>query len=224
MQSGGGRPMSAPTDRSPARRTPGRSTRSAPRFRMHRRATAGPSGTSNSAAACSRSTSFASSIWRRSLRPLALRAAGGENSGMSWLLRSFLVGLVALVGSTAAFAQPPVPASQGAQVDDEQRLNRAIAALKPERPGVVDAYVVVAALDSDPVFEREARETARVLASRFDAQGRTLVLATDEGNDKGDAPATPDGLARALGRVASLMNRDEDVLVLYTTSHGSPHA
>src|SRR5207253_2836976 len=136
---------------------------------------------------------------------------------MSWLLRSSLVGLVALFGATAASAQ-------AAQLNDEQRLDRAIAALKPERAGVVDAYVLVAALDSDPVFEREARETARVLASRFDAQGRTLVLATDEGNDKADAAATPDGLARALGSVASLMNRDEDVLVLYTTSHGSPHA
>ena len=37
--------------------------------------------------------------------------------------------------------------------------------------GVVDAYVVVAALDADPVFNREAREAGRVLARRFDAAG-----------------------------------------------------
>jgi len=84
--------------------------------------------------------------------------------------------------------------------------------------------VVVAALDADPVFNREAREAGRVLSSRFDAAGRTLVLASDEGGERADAPATPEALASALGSVASVMNRDEDVVVLYTTSHGSPHA
>jgi hypothetical protein len=108
--------------------------------------------------------------------------------------------------------------------EDEQRMQAAIAKLQPQRPGVVDAYVVVAALDADPVFNREAREAGRVLAARFDAAGRTVVLASDEGSDRADAAASPDELARALGGVASAMNRDEDVLVLYTTSHGSPHA
>jgi hypothetical protein len=83
---------------------------------------------------------------------------------------------------------------------------------------------VVAALDTSPVFEREAREAGRVLAKRFDAEGRTLVLAEDEGADKGDAAATPERLSAALARIAALMDRKEDVLVLYTTSHGSPQA
>jgi hypothetical protein len=118
----------------------------------------------------------------------------------------------------------PAAASPGMQVEDARRMHDALAGLKGQRPGVVDAYVVVAALDADPVFNREAREGARVLGSRFDAQGRTLVLASDEGSDKASAAATPEGLERALGGVASLMDREEDVLVLYTTSHGSPGA
>jgi hypothetical protein len=97
-----------------------------------------------------------------------------------------------------------------------------VAKLQPERPGTVDAYVVVAALDADPVFNREAREAGRVLARRFDAEGRTLVLAHDEGDDRADVEASPAELAHALDSVAAKMNRDEDVLVLYTTSHGSP--
>jgi hypothetical protein len=63
-----------------------------------------------------------------------------------------------------------------------------------------------------------------VLSSRFDAAGRTLVLANDEGGDKADAAGSPEDLSQALGSVASVMNRDEDVLILYTTSHGSPRA
>jgi hypothetical protein len=129
---------------------------------------------------------------------------------MSWPLNAS-VALVALLAAADAPAQ-----------SDDQRLQSAVAKLQPERPGTVDAYVVVAALDADPVFNREAREAGRVLARRFDAEGRTLVLAHDEGDDRADVEASPDELAHALDGVAAKMNRDEDVLVLYTTSHGSP--
>jgi len=131
---------------------------------------------------------------------------------MSWPLKASLACLVALLAAADAPAQ-----------EDDQRLQGAVAKLQAERPGTVDAYVIVAALDADPVFNREAREAGRVLARRFDAEGRTLVLAHDEGDDKADVEASPQELARALDDVALKMNRDEDVLVLYTTSHGSPH-
>jgi hypothetical protein len=137
---------------------------------------------------------------------------------MSWPLKTCLACLIALSGVADA---PALPAP-AVQLEDERRLNEALAGLKPQRPGIVDAYVVVAALDADPVFGREAREAGRVLARRFDAQGRTLILADDEGSDRASAPATPEHLAGSLARIASLMNREEDVLVLYTTSHGSP--
>jgi hypothetical protein len=128
--------------------------------------------------------------------------------------------LAAAISLPQASAQEPASASVA---DDEERLAKALQSLEPQRPGVVDAYVVVAALDTDPVFGREAREAARVLASRFDAKGRTVVLATDEGADRADGSGTPEHLALALRREAELMDKDEDVLVLYTTSHGSAH-
>ena len=101
---------------------------------------------------------------------------------------------------------------------EHRRLERALAAVQPQRPGIVDAYVISVALDSDGVFGREAREVARVLARRYDAAGRTIVL--DMGAD--DARGSPDNLAAALARVAEVMDPKEDVLVLYTTSHGAP--
>src|SRR4051794_28260206 len=134
---------------------------------------------------------------------------------MNGLMKTCLLCLVALIVGGDALAQP---------LNEERRLQAAIARLQPQRPGVVDAYVVAAALDADPVFNREAREAGRVLARRFDAQGRTLVLAHDEGGDEGDAAATPTGRGQALDGVAAKMNANEDVLVLYTTSHGSPDA
>ena len=133
----------------------------------------------------------------------------------------FGAALLATTISLRAQAQPQSAAISTA--DDEQRFATALQSIKPQRPGIVDAYVVVAALDTDPVFGREAREAARVLASRFDAKGRTIVLAQDEGSDLANGRGTPEHLALALRRQAELMNKDEDVLVLYTTSHGSPH-
>lgn len=138
-----------------------------------------------------------------------------------------LVGLAILAWPTAAglaqqaeYAELPIPAAQ--QLAEHRRIDAALAALKPQRPGVVDAYVIVVALDGDPVFSREAREAGRVLARRFDAIGRTIVLANDEGASKADAPGSPRTLALALARVAELMDRNEDVLILYSTSHGEP--
>ena len=100
---------------------------------------------------------------------------------------------------------------------DRRKLVRAIDTLQPQRPGQIDAYVVSAALDSDPVFGREARESAKVLARRYDATGRTLLLARGS-----DTPAgSLESLTLALARVAELMDKKQDVLVLYLTSHGA---
>ena len=130
--------------------------------------------------------------------------------------------------SWTALAQEPewavVPEAPAQQLAEHRRLDAALAALKPQRPGVVDAYVVVVALDGDPVFSREAREAGRVLAQRFDAAGHTIVLANDEGASKADALGSPETLSLALARVAELMDRNEDVLVLYSTSHGQADA
>lgn len=123
-----------------------------------------------------------------------------------------------VLAATAVAARSDTPA----RLSDRQKLEQVLKALEPQRPGIVDAYVVVAALDTDPVFRREAREAGRVLAGRFDAEGRTIVLAEEEG---GGGPAgTPAHLAQALTAAAAAMDRKEDVLVLYTTSHGTPRA
>lgn len=106
---------------------------------------------------------------------------------------------------------------------EHRRLDRALASLQPQRKGVVDAYVISIALDSDPVFGREAREAGKVLARRFDATGRTIVLGGTNGSGPSELPnGSLDNLEVALARVAEVMDPKEDVLVLYTTSHGAP--
>jgi hypothetical protein len=124
----------------------------------------------------------------------------------------------------ACFLLGRAPAQAPQASGDDRRLAAALARLQPQRPGVTDAYLVVAALDSDPVFGREARETRRVLAARFGAEGRSIVLAEDEGGDRADAAGTPGNFELALAKAAALMDREEDVLVVYVTTHGTPRA
>ena len=104
--------------------------------------------------------------------------------------------------------------------EQQRRLDAALAALPPQTPGVPEAYVLTIALDSDPVFAREAREAARVLAARYGAQSRTLTLAGPDGT-RDDAPhASISAALLAISHIGSVMDGKEDVLVLYTTSHG----
>ena len=108
-------------------------------------------------------------------------------------------------------------------LSQHKRLINAITALQPQRPGVVDAYVLSIGLDSDPVFTRESAEAANVLARRYGAAGRTLHLAAGA-DDKAIGPAqgSPSNLAIGLAAIAAKMDPKEDVLILFATTHGDP--
>jgi hypothetical protein len=113
--------------------------------------------------------------------------------------------------------------SPATELEEHRKLDKALKGLAPQRPGTIDAYVVSVALDSDPVFGREAREAAAVLQRRYGAAGRTIVLAGSDGKAPSALPrGSPGHLAIALARVGELMDKAEDVIVLYTTSHGAP--
>lgn len=108
------------------------------------------------------------------------------------------------------------------QLAEHRRLDRTLAAIPAQRKGVVDVYVLAVGLDSDPVFGREAREAGRVLARRYGAEARTVVLAGSDGSGESTLPrGSPDNIAMVLARFAEVMDKSEDVVVLYTTSHGA---
>lgn len=110
-----------------------------------------------------------------------------------------------------------------AMLADSRKLAAALTGLKKQKKGKVEAFVVSVALDSDPVFGREAREAGKVLTARYGAAGHSITLA---GTDGTGPSSLPDGsmtsLTLTLARIAELMDPNEDVLVLYSTSHGAP--
>lgn len=158
--------------------------------------------------------------------PAAAQPASGPSSGHKSGWPALVSGKDAAEFSASLDLGPNLERGRSARAElaEHRRLTSALAGLAPQRKGVVDAYVVVVGLDSDPVFGREAREAGKVLSRRFDAAGRTLVLAGSDGRGAGVLPmGSLHALSLALARVAELADPAEDVLVLYTTGHGAPY-
>ena len=107
---------------------------------------------------------------------------------------------------------------------DAMRIGEALARLPPQRPGVVDTYILSASLWDEPVFENEAREAASILARRYDAAERVITLSAGRGPGAARtyAAATPNNFNAALGRIGRLADPNEDLVVVFFTSHGGP--
>ena len=101
-------------------------------------------------------------------------------------------------------------------------LDAAIARLAPQRPGVIDLYVVTFGGDAqEDVFRNEAEYAARLFEQRFDAAGRTVVLANNTSTLESTPLATWTALHRAVAGIARTMDPAEDILLLYLTTHGA---
>jgi peptidase C13-like protein len=113
------------------------------------------------------------------------------------------------------------PAEAAAQVE---LMANAMRNLPPQRPGVVDTYIVAASFWDDPVFESEVKEAAAVLGRRYDASDRTIVLSAGRGSGvpRTYPASTPANVQAAIGKVGAMIDPKEDLVILFLTSHGAP--
>jgi len=112
--------------------------------------------------------------------------------------------------------------SETAFYAQQDLLSQAIDSLAPERPGIEDVYVLTAALfASEDVFMKEVGVISALLTKRFDASGRTLQLINNRATLKELPIASLTSVRRALAAIGERINPEEDVLVLYLSSHGS---
>ncbi len=113
---------------------------------------------------------------------------------------------------------PPRDAARQAEL-----MGAAMSSLQPQRPGQQDVYLIVASLWGEPVFEREATQAQEILQTHLGAQGRTILLtAGSNGGLRSYPAATPENLSAAIGKVGQTIDPNEDLVVLFLTSHGSP--
>lgn len=119
-------------------------------------------------------------------------------------------------------AAPRFKLTQELVEQQSQLLQERLQALAPQRKGTVDVYALSFAPNADEmVFRRESAMVMGVMDQRFGSAGRSLQLVNHR-EDPAPLPwATPLNLQRAIQRMASLMDRDEDVLFLHLTSHGA---
>ncbi|KRC21588.1 C13 family peptidase [Acidovorax sp. Root219] len=120
----------------------------------------------------------------------------------------------------------PAPArlhlSQSLFESQQDLMQQQVDALVPERPGVTDVYALVfAPYARENVFRRESTMVSDLLQERFDAQGRVLHLLNHAETADTHVWATPENLDRAVTALAARMDKENDVLVVYMTSHGA---
>ncbi len=123
----------------------------------------------------------------------------------------------------AAESAPPQLALSQETFETQQDLWRTTqGSLAPQRPGIVDVYgLVFSPYAGEDVFRRESAMVASLLADRFDAGGRVVHLLNHAATAASHPWATPLNLERAIEALGQRMDRQEDVLVVYLTSHGA---
>ncbi|MDG2526656.1 C13 family peptidase [Stenotrophomonas sp. HITSZ_GD] len=143
-------------------------------------------------------------------------------------LLSCLLALGPALLLTGAASSPPAGRDEAfAPADplDAPQLEAALAGLAPQRPGVSDLFVLGFAGDgSDPVFRNEVLYLRTLFSERFDSRGHALALvnAADNFGAHRYAPmATYDNLYDSLARIGALMDREEDILLLFASTHGT---
>lgn len=159
-----------------------------------------------------------------------------------WSLRSTLDRAHAAITSSAAASGYATPAAGFTQATDENAdawpsdtpspeqvlyaqprlLQKALAGLTPRVPNTPNLYVVAFAGDgSEDVFHNEADYSAQLFAQRFGATTHTLVLENHPSTLTTRPLASWSNLESALDGIAQRMRPDQDILLLYLTSHGS---
>jgi len=94
--------------------------------------------------------------------------------------------------------------------------------LKPGREGKVELFSIsFAPYASEDVFLNESIMINNLVLNRFDAGGHNQELINHVKTHLDKPWATLENLERAIYESAQKMNKDEDVLFIYLTSHGS---
>jgi hypothetical protein len=115
----------------------------------------------------------------------------------------------ALDAETLMYSQPAI-------------LNKALAQLQPQRKNMTELFFVgFAGYATEDVFSKEVGYVKHLLEERFDTKGHSINLINHLDTLDRTPLATSTNLALTLKRIGKLMNTEEDVLLLYLTSHGS---
>ncbi len=170
----------------------------------------------------------------------AQRVVAGEREAVAIIRAVVIVASVWWIFSVTLYVQPSFwYTAEAAEGEDDAVWNAyeaelfrqpdlidvAVAQLEAGVAGTTETYFVgFAGYGQQRVFGKEVRFARESLARRLDIDGHSLQLINSPDADEVTPLATVSGLDRALTGLAARMNVEEDVLVLFLTSHGSEDA
>jgi hypothetical protein len=100
-------------------------------------------------------------------------------------------------------------------------LDAAIAGLEPSQRGRINLYLLAIAGDgSQEVFRREVEFVRSQFDRDFGTRGRSLALVNSRATVATAPMATVTTIREAVKAIAARMDRDNDILFLFMTSHG----
>ncbi len=116
----------------------------------------------------------------------------------------------------------PRPQKQSPDAQQRALLKSAVGRLAPQRKGATDLYTIgVAGWADEDVFIKELDGTIASLTKVLPIDGRVMRLVNRADTVKTTPLATRDNLAAAARAVGEAMDKSEDVLILFMTSHGT---
>lgn len=101
-------------------------------------------------------------------------------------------------------------------------LDQALASLAPSQAGRINLYLLAIAGDgSQEVFRREAEFVRGKFDSDYGTRSRSVALVNSRSTVESAPMATLTSIRETLRAIAAKMNKDNDILFVFLTSHGS---
>ena len=114
------------------------------------------------------------------------------------------------------------PASEDVLIQQPQLLYDALTSLDDERPGETDLYFVgFAPFAGEDVFRKDIEVARDLFDDRFDTDGRSVLLINNPQTMLDTPFATASNLRATLSEIGDIIDPDQDVVMLYVSSHGT---
>lgn len=125
-------------------------------------------------------------------------------------------------------SDPPTFTDQSAEklelaiYSEAERLQQQLSQMQEQTPGKTDLYYLGIAGDgSQRVFGREVDTVTEKIHARYQNEDKTILLVNDRTRIGNVVMATTYSVDKAVQAIAAKMDKSEDILLVYMTSHGS---
>jgi hypothetical protein len=116
----------------------------------------------------------------------------------------------------------PSPVAEEALIRQPELLYDALNDLDESEPGEPGLYFVgFAPFAAEDVFRKDVESARELFDSRFDTDGRSVLLINNPRTVLEEPLATVSNLRATLSTIGDLIDRDQDVVMVYLSSHGT---